>query len=252
MQLTFLGTGTSAGVPELGCNCKVCTSLDPRDKRTRSSLLIEHQDKKLLIDCGPDFRYQAIREGFSSVDALLLTHAHFDHIAGLEEMRPLTRNKALPVWCEPYVANQLRNRLAYCFQMQGTGYAAEMHLCEFETSPFELAGVTIEPIRLLHHRLPICGFRFGKLAYLTDFTEISDEELEKLQGVEYLIIEALRQTEHIAHISMPQALAYIGRIGATQNWLIHMNHQFGLHEEIQQILPANVTVAYDGLKIQID
>ncbi|MGL5691635.1 MAG: MBL fold metallo-hydrolase [Bacteroidales bacterium] len=252
MQLTFLGTGTSAGVPELGCNCRVCSSSDPKDRRTRSSLLIENGDQKLLIDCGPDFRYQAIREGFSRVDALLLTHAHFDHIAGLEEMRPLTRHKALPVCCEPYVAKQLRNRLAYCFQMQGTGYAAEMHLCEFDANPFELTGLMIEPIRLLHHRLPICGFRIGKLAYLTDFTEIAETELAKLEGVEFLIIEALRQTEHIAHISMPQALEYIDRIGAAQNWLIHMNHQFGLHEEIQQVLPDHVTVAYDGLKIQID
>lgn len=252
MQLTFLGTGTSAGVPELGCTCNVCLSENPKDKRTRSSLLIETNDRKLLIDCGPDFRHQAIREGFSSVDALLLTHAHFDHIAGIEEMRPFTRHKALPVWCDTYVANQLKNRLAYCFQMTGTGYAAEMHLHEFDSSPFELLDLCIQPIRLMHHRLPIYGFRIDKLAYLTDFTEISEEELQKLEGVEYLIIESLRQTSHIAHISMPQALSLIGRIGAQQSWLIHMNHQFGLHDEIQDQLPENVTIAYDGLKVQID
>lgn len=253
MKITFLGTGTSAGVPELGCQCEVCHSSDFKDKRTRTSLLIQYDQKNLIIDCGPDFRQQAIREHLYHIDAVILTHSHFDHIDGLEELRPVTKESGMPVWCEAYVADQIRRRLHYCFAHLQKGFAANLDLINFDIdSRFDVCGIEVQPIRMLHHKLPVAGFRFGKVAYLTDFTEISTEELDKLSGAEILIIEALRPYPHIAHISLPQALEYIGKIQPLRSYLIHMNHQFGLHEEIQKSLPENVIIAYDGLSFEID
>lgn len=252
MKITFMGTGTSAGVPELGCNCEVCRSEDNKDKRTRTSLLIRDNNRNIIIDCGPDFRQQALREGISTIDSIILTHSHFDHIAGLEELRPVTKESGMPVWCESFVAEQIRIRLHYCFGNIRKGYAADLDLKIFDPSAsFEVCGCTFTPIRLIHHKLPVCGFRFGKIAYLTDFTEMDDQEMEKLQGVEILIIEALRQTPHVAHISLSQALDYIRMINPVKSYLIHMNHQFGLHEEVQKQLPDNVIIAHDGLSFDV-
>lgn len=252
MKITFLGTGTSAGVPELGCQCKVCLSTNSRDKRTRTSLLIQHTNNNILIDCGPDFRQQAIRENLHHIDAVILTHSHFDHIDGLEELRPITKESGTPIWCEPYVADQIRMRLHYCFSKLPKGFAVNMDLLHFQIgSSFEVCNIIFKPIRMLHHKLPVAGFRFEKIAYLTDFTEIDPEELNKLTGIEILIIEALRPYPHIAHISLPQALEYINLVKPQRSYLIHMNHQFGLHDDIQKTLPENVIIAYDGLSFDV-
>lgn len=252
MKITFLGTGTSAGVPELGCRCGVCHSTDPKDKRTRSSLLIQNNNQNVIIDCGPDFRQQAIRENLYHIDAVILTHSHFDHIDGLEELRPITKETGMPIWCESYVAEQIRMRLHYCFSNLPKGFAANMNLINFQIdSSFKVCDMEFLPIRMLHHKLPVAGFRFGEIAYMTDFTEIDSKELNKLIGVEILIIEALRPYPHIAHISLPQALEYIELIKPQRSYLIHMNHQFGLHEDIQKTLPENVIIAYDGLSFEV-
>jgi len=252
MKVTFLGTGTSSGVPEIGCQCEVCLSNDSRDKRTRCSLLLEWDNKNIVIDCGPDFRQQCLTVGLTNIDAVLLTHNHFDHIGGLEELRPITGKRAMPIWCEPYVQDELRKRLYYVFSIAVKGYASNIVFESIDISqPFEVEGIEIIPIRMYHHRLPVVGFRIGKLAYLTDFTEITDCELTKLEGVEVLIIEALRHREHISHISVSQALGFIERIAPMKSFLIHMNHQFGLHSEVEPTLPSGVFVAYDGLTFTV-
>ncbi|MGL4994142.1 MAG: MBL fold metallo-hydrolase [Bacteroidales bacterium] len=252
MKVTFLGTGTSSGVPEIGCECKVCLSDDSRDKRTRCSLLLECSGKSFVIDCGPDFRQQCLSVGLNRVDAVLLTHNHFDHIGGLEELRPITANRAMPIWCEPYVQDQLRQRLHYVFSITIKGYASNIIFESIDVSQsFNIDGIEILPIRMYHHKLPVVGFRIGNLAYLTDFTQISDDELSKIDGVEVLIIEALRHSDHISHISVSQALDIIKRISPSKSYLIHMNHQFGLHTEIEPTLPSGVFVAYDGLTFTV-
>jgi len=253
MKIRFLGTGTSTGNPEIGCRCEVCTSSDRRDWRFRSSVLVEINGKRFLIDCGPDFRMQMLKvmetDYFTDLEAVLLTHEHYDHVGGLDDLRAFCRNGALPVYAEDYVAEAIRTRLSYVFKKNKYPGIPNLTLIPITNQPFFVSGIEIIPIRLMHGNLPIFGYRIGNYAYLTDLKTIPEEEFEKLNGLDVLIINALRIKEHIAHQNLQQALETIEKINPKRAYLTHVCHQFGLHSVMEQILPDNVFIAYDGLVI---
>lgn len=253
MKVKFLGTGTSTGVPEIGCKCEVCTSGDIRDRRLRASVLICIGGKRILIDCGPDFRQQILPEKFGKIDAVLLTHEHYDHVGGIDDLRPFCRFGDIDIFTNEQTANALRRRIEYCFSLNHYPGVPQLNLHTLESSveAFEIGGIGVLPINVMHYRLPIFGYRIGKFAYLTDVKYIPEEELTKLEGLDVLVISALREKEHISHLTISEALQYIERIAPQKAYLIHMNHQFGLHAIVQAQLPDNVFVSYDGLEIEI-
>lgn len=258
MELTFLGTGTSTGVPQLRCGCEVCRSTDPRDSRLRTSALVETGGKRILIDCGPDFREQMLRHGVRSVDdrldALLLTHQHYDHVGGIDDLRPYCYGiePGFPIYCQGDVARDLRARLPYCFSEHPYPGVPRIDLHEIKAGiPFQAAGVEVLPLGVNHYLLDILGFRIGALGYVTDAKKIPDATVEALKGVDTLVINALRHTEHISHLSLEEALEMVRRIGPRVAYLTHISHQLGLHAEVEPALPEGVRLAYDGLKIKI-
>ena len=291
MKLYFLGTGTSSGVPQMGCACAVCTSSDPRDRRSRCSALLETDDHRLLlIDCGPDFRSQMLRfiaeHPFGSgtlpyherrvaemsdeqaraaglheaprspyavpaLDAVLLTHEHFDHVAGLDDLRPLSHFSPIEVWAEPNVAAPILRHMGYCFGKDHYPGSPQLTMHEFAIDQsFTAAGATVTPIRVMHGRLPIAGFRIGDLAYMTDLSALPDSEWPKLQGVRTLVVSALRPEPHNTHQTLEQAIAMARRVGAARTYFIHMCHQAGRQCEADAQLPEGMAYAYDGLEIE--
>ena len=258
MELTFLGTGTSTGVPQLRCGCEVCRSTDPRDRRLRTSALVETGGKRILIDCGPDFREQMLRHGVRSVDdrldALLLTHQHYDHVGGIDGLRPYCYGiePGFPIYCQGDVVRDLRARLPYCFSEHPYPGVPRIDLHEIKAGiPFQAAGVEVLPVGVNHYLLDILGFRIGALGYVTDAKKIPDATVEALKGVDTLVINALRHTEHLSHLSLEEALEMVRRIGPRVAYLTHISHQLGLHAEVEPALPEGVRLAYDGLKIKI-
>lgn len=250
MKIRFLGTGTSTGVPEIGCLCQVCTSGDPRDKRLRSSVYIQVNDKNLLIDCGPDFRQQMLQVDFSKLDGILITHEHYDHVGGLDDVRPFNRFGTVNLYVEDFVGEAIKTRLPYCFQEFKYPGVPDLTLQVIDNSPFCIDNVMITPIRLLHYKLPVFGYRIGNMAYLTDLKYIPQEEFGKLENLDTLIIDALRKEEHLSHVNLEQSLKLIKRIAPRKTYLIHMSHQMGLHAEVEKELPENVFLPYDGLEIE--
>lgn len=251
MKITFLGTGTSTGNPEIGCQCEVCTSTDPRDWRLRASVLVEAQGKNILIDCGPDFRWQMIRNHIDRLDAVLLTHEHYDHVGGLDDLRPFCRLKGVDIYAEDEVATAIETRLPYVFREHKYPGVPNLELHRIQDRPFLAAGIWVTPIRIMHAQLPIFGYRIGNMAYLTDVKYIPEEEYAKLKGLDLLVIDALRKKEHPSHESLDEALANIARIGPKEAYLIHMSHKIGLHARVEKELPPHVYYAYDGLVVEV-
>lgn len=254
MKITVLGTGTSQGVPVIACNCKVCSSKDPRDKRLRCAILVEDAGTTLLVDAGPDFRQQMLQHHVSNLDAVLLTHEHADHIFGLDDIRSYNwiRKAPMDIYCEKRVAENLKTIFNYAFAENRYPGTPQMELLPIDEKPFQVKGIEVTPIRMYHHKLPVHGFRFGKLAYLTDFNRIEPEELNKLKGVEVLIICALRRNSHISHLNLSEALNLASQISPYQTYLTHMSHEMGLHADLLSELPDGVEPAYDGLVIEVE
>jgi len=253
MKLTFLGTGTSTGIPQIGCHCKACTSIDPRDRRLRSSVIVEQADTRLLIDCGPDFRQQILRLDSPSLDALLVTHIHFDHVGGIDDLRPYCyRTGGFPIYCQDDVETDLRHNYPYCFAADHYPGAPVFGMHRIEAGmPLRIGDIDITPLRVCHGDIPILGFRMGPLAYITDAKTLPAETVEALQGVDTLVINALRIHEHHSHMNLCQALDVINNVGCRQAYLTHISHDMGLHSDVELTLPQGVAIAYDGLEITV-
>ena len=251
MKLTFLGTGTSTGVPQPRCSCRTCASSDPRDKRLRASVLVETDGRRLLIDCGPDFRWQILRVGSPDIDALLLTHIHYDNVGGIDDLRPWCRDgHDFDIHCTADVERDLRERIPYCFAEHPYPGVPSFRMRRVERDkPFEAAGVEVVPLPVMHYMLPIIGFRIGPLAYITDAKTVPDSTVALMQGVDTLVVNALRLREHLSHMNLEQALAIARRVGARRTLLTHMSHDLPPHAEVA--LPAGVELAFDGLEVEI-
>lgn len=251
MKITFLGTGTSTGVPQLRCDCPTCRSLDTRDHRLRASALWEVDGVSLLIDCGPDFRQQMLRLGSPDLDALLITHQHYDHVGGVDDLRPYCTPQGFPVYCQADVAKDLRTRVPYCFAEHPYPGVPHFALHEIRAGEkFTVKGVEILPLRIQHYKLQILGYRIGPMAYITDANHIDDDTIALLDGVDTLVINALRHEHHISHFTLAEALEVIGRVKPRVSYLTHLAPQMGCYIDIQPTLPSGVHLSYDGLSIQ--
>ena len=253
MEVTFLGTGTSQGIPVIGSEHPVCHSSDFRDKRLRVSVLIEWDDAAYVIDCGPDFRYQMLRSGCTRLDGIIFTHEHNDHVAGLDDIRPFVfRQGDMPIYAQDRVIKALKTRFHYVFETENKYPGApSVSVHEITDAPFELKGMTIIPINVKHKDLDILGFRFRDFAYITDAKTVAPAEIEKLKGVEVLVVNALREKPHIAHFNLEEALEFISLIQPERAYITHISHLMGFHAEVQARLPEGVYLAYDNLKITI-
>lgn len=253
MKLTFLGTGTSCGVPVIGCQCKVCQSADPKDKRTRSSALVETDNTRILIDCGPDFRQQILPQPFRKIDGILITHSHYDHMGGMDDIRPYCQFGAINVYADTIAKQSMLQMLPYCFAENRYPGVPAIGLHEiFPHQPLQIGDLEIMPIQVMHGKLPILGFRIGKLTYITDMKTIDDGELKYLEGTELLVVNALRfDKPHHSHQLMNDAIAFAQKVGAKRTLIIHVCHDVGLHEEVNKRLPEGIDLAYDGQEIYL-
>lgn len=253
MKVTFLGTGTSQGIPVISCPCPICNSRDARDQRLRSSIMIESGTTCIVIDSGPDFRQQMLREKVKQLDAVLFTHAHKDHLAGLDDVRAFNYflQKPMEVYATPMVQDVIRNEFSYAFDLTNNYPGIpRIRLHTIGLDPFKIGDVGFQPIEVFHFKLPVLGFRFHDFTYITDANAISAEEKKKMEGTRFLVLNALRKETHISHFSLDEAIALAREIGAEATYFTHISHQLGLHEEISEQLPANIFLAYDGLKIK--
>lgn len=249
--ITFLGTGTSQGVPVISCDCEVCSSSDPRDNRLRTSVLVEIDDRTFVVDTGPDFRQQMLSNKVRKVSAVLFTHEHKDHVAGLDDVRPFNfiHKKAIDVYAEKRVQEALRREYAYIFAEYQYPGIPQINMNLINHTPFFIQDIEVIPIRIMHYQLPILGYRIKDFCYLTDVKTIPDSEFEKLKNIKILVINALRKEEHISHLNLKEALTLIERIKPQKAYLTHLSHRFGKHAVEEPKLPENVSIAYDGLRI---
>lgn len=252
MKVRILGSGTSTGVPQIGCTCPVCLSANPKDNRLRSSVMVETENTRILIDCGPDFRMQVLNLTFAKIDGVLITHEHYDHVGGLDDLRPFCRFGSIPIYTEGYVLQGLRSRTPYCFTEHSYPGIPNIPLQEiFPREPFFIHDTEIIPIRVLHGRLPILGYRIGRMAYITDMLTMPEESYEQLTGVDVLIMNALRNGRHSTHQNLEEALVVALRIQAKETYFIHMSHEIGLHEEVEKSLPKNIHLTFDRQEIYL-
>lgn len=281
-KLTFLGTGTSSGIPMLGCKCDVCNSTDPRDKRFRASAYVEYGGLSMLVDCGPDFRMQAVRAGITHIDGILLTHNHMDHVGGLDDTRALNVCEGHPIniYCQEYVENTLRHMYGYAFEEPRYQGAPEWHMHRIDNTPFKVwsnegdevlrwekgfgyhhyppttdnpASVEVVPIQGWHlkeKQISVLGYRFGNIAYLTDMNLIEDCEFEKLKGLDAVTINCVKVGTHHSHFSLQECLDFFERVGARESYITHLSHLLPRYEEFRKMLPENVYPAYDGLTLE--
>jgi phosphoribosyl 1,2-cyclic phosphate phosphodiesterase len=252
MRVTVLGSGTSAGVPTLGCRCDVCRSTNPRNKRTRSCAYIEYCGSRFLIDCGTDFRTQALANGVEDVDFVLITHTHADHIGGLDDLRAfnMVHHHAIDLYATAASIEEIRRRFAYCFLPPPPGGGIPEFNVHEITGDFEVRGIKVRPVPVFHGRMPIIGFRFDRFAWLTDVSSIPEESFDILKGVKVLVTSALRHRPHPTHMTLEQALEVARRVGAEQTWFIHMCHDLE-HEATNATLPPHIQLAYDGLTFEV-
>ena len=247
MKLTFLGTGTSCGVPTIGCHCYTCSSRDPHDKRLRCSALIESETTRLLIDCGPDFRQQIMPMPFRKIDGILITHAHYDHMGGMDDIRPYCQFGEINVYADPIARQGMLEMLPYCFAEHRYPGVPAIQLHEIHKhEQLTIGDIAIMPFEVMHHDLPILGYRIGSLAYITDMKSIDEKEMDYINGADTLVVNALRQKPHHSHQTLEEAVRFSKRVGARQTWLIHSSHDIGRHAEVNASLPASIQLAYDG------
>ncbi|MDP4281059.1 MAG: MBL fold metallo-hydrolase [Bacteroidota bacterium] len=253
MRVTFLGTGTSIGVPVITCDCPVCTSTDSRDKRLRTSVMIEIGPHIFVIDCGPDFRIQMLRERVGNLDAVFFTHEHRDHIAGLDDIRAFNYvlNKKIDIYGTKQVMDAIQTEFPYIFSCTRYFGAPQLTIHYIENAPFTVQGVEIIPIRVMHDKLPVTGFRIGDFTYITDASFISESEKEKIKGSRVIVLNALRNSRHVSHFSVQEAVDLLEELSPEAAYLTHLSHFIGLHEEVNRQLPDFIQLAYDGLVITV-
>jgi phosphoribosyl 1,2-cyclic phosphate phosphodiesterase len=254
MKVTFLGTGTSQGVPVIGCSCEVCQSLDYRDKRLRTSIHIEVDNQSFVVDTGPDFRQQMLRESIRRIDAILFTHAHRDHTAGLDDVRAYNfmQQMDMPVYGTIAVLEQLKIEYAYAFTDHYYPGIPRLTLHNITDDAFKINGVPVIPLEVKHLNMPVLGFRFGNFSYITDANFIPAETFDKLRGTQTLVLNALQRQEHISHFNLQQALEMVQQINPVKAYIIHISHKLGLHADVSKELPENVALAFDGMQIYTD
>ncbi len=253
MKIKILGSGTSQGIPVIACQCHVCHSPKEKDKRLRASIHIQLKDKHFVVDAGPDFRQQMLRANITKLDAIVFTHEHKDHIAGLDDVRAYNykEEKPMKVYARNQVIKALQREFHYVFENSSYPGVPKLEVIEIENKPFEIEGIHFQPIEVMHYKMPVFGYRIGDFTYITDAKTISESEIEKVKGTKVLIVNALHQSEHISHFNLKEALAFIAKIKPDKAYLTHISHLFGTHEEIAKLLPANVFPAYDGMEIEI-
>ncbi len=253
MTVKFLGTGTSQGVPVIACDCQVCSSPNVKDNRLRSSVLVELESKNIVIDTGPDFRYQMLREHITHLDAVLFTHSHKDHVAGLDDIRAFNRQQdsAVDIYGSREVHEALQREFYYAFSAKKYPGVPMLNLHEITSAPFRLFGCEVVPIEVMHYMMPVLGFRIGDFTYITDAKTVDDSQIEKIRGSKILVVNALQRETHISHFTLDEAVAFAKRIGAEQTYFTHISHRLGLHAEVEAELPSDIYLAYDGLRLTV-
>lgn len=253
MKITFLGTGTSQGIPMIANDDPVCLSDNSKDKRLRSSVMISWGDIRYIIDCGPDFRQQMLRENIKSINGVLFTHEHSDHTAGIDDLRPYTYKMGeVPIYAQERVIESLKIRFSYIFETENR-YAGAPKLTEniIDSTSFTLNGVKVTPLSVMHGKLPITGYRFGNLAYITDLKTMYNEEKKKLEHLEVLVVNALRISPHPTHLNLEEAIKFVNEIQPKRAYFTHISHKLGFHEEVEKTLPENIFLSYDGLEVEL-
>jgi len=251
--VTFLGTGTSQGVPVIACGCEVCTSADARDKRLRSSILIEAEDKTVAIDSGPDFRYQMLRANVQHLDAVVYTHEHKDHVAGMDDIRAFNFKQQEPmnIYADARVQAALMREFPYVFAEFKYPGIPQVNIHPIGLEPFDIGSIHFIPVEVLHYKLPVLGFRINDFTYITDAKTVTDQEKEKIKGTRILVINALQKQTHISHFTLDEAISFAQEIGAETTYFTHISHRLGKHADIEPELPSGIKLAYDGLKFNI-